>query len=246
MAKGFKHAGGAGLLNFRVVGGLTPPENPRENTLWITTDVAITGWQISQAAPDTPAEGMVWIESGTGAEASFNALNKQALWVCPRYARQYVSGNWVTRGAQSYRDGAWIAWWDGYLYNQGNQCTPVTGGWSPAGYQFWTYGCNASLKSGYISLALVSGQASGGVGTVNKVDLSGHTLLKATVNPEGNDLYVCVLNTKSTDMHGSVPAHAIATGSSSQTVSIDIKKFSSGYIGFGTSGTAKIYAVWLE
>lgn len=47
MAKGFKHgAGGGNPLNFKVVGN-PQPNNPKENTIWIDTDVPITGWQFS-------------------------------------------------------------------------------------------------------------------------------------------------------------------------------------------------------
>lgn len=34
-------------LNFEVVGGTTQPANPKENTIWINTDVEITRWYFS-------------------------------------------------------------------------------------------------------------------------------------------------------------------------------------------------------
>jgi hypothetical protein len=47
MAKGFKHgAGGANPLNFKVVGN-PQPQNPKENTIWVDTDVDITTYHFS-------------------------------------------------------------------------------------------------------------------------------------------------------------------------------------------------------
>ena len=36
--------GGGGGLNLKVVGGTTQPTNPRENTIWVNTTTAITGY----------------------------------------------------------------------------------------------------------------------------------------------------------------------------------------------------------
>ena len=51
MAKGFKHGAGGARLNFRVVGGTTAPDNPNENTIWVNTDVKITGWYFDVIDP---------------------------------------------------------------------------------------------------------------------------------------------------------------------------------------------------
>ena len=48
--------GGAGL-NFKIVGGTTRPETPRENTIWINTDTAIGEYQFSSTQPATRADG---------------------------------------------------------------------------------------------------------------------------------------------------------------------------------------------
>ena len=43
-------AGGGTALNFKVVGN-PQLESPSENTIWLNTDVEITGWEITPAAP---------------------------------------------------------------------------------------------------------------------------------------------------------------------------------------------------
>ena len=108
MAKGFKHgAGGGTSLNFKVVGGVTEPTNPKENLIWVNTDTPITGYVFSAVEPAEPAEGMVWIVTGTSSVAPFNALKKNGIQVYPLMAKQYVSGAWVVKTAQIYRSGVW-------------------------------------------------------------------------------------------------------------------------------------------
>lgn len=44
-------AGGTSL-NFKVVGGTTAPVNPKENTIWVNTDVKITSWHFGAEEPN--------------------------------------------------------------------------------------------------------------------------------------------------------------------------------------------------
>ena len=76
MGKGFKHGGGGGSpLNLHVVGGASQPLSPKENTIWVNTGTAITGWVISPVQP-AGTNGMVWIQTGESSNAAFNALKK--------------------------------------------------------------------------------------------------------------------------------------------------------------------------
>ena len=129
MAKGFKHgAGGASALNFNVVGGTSQPVNPKENTIWVNTQTEISGWVFSAEEPGEPAEGMVWISTGLSSTVEFNALKKNGIQVYPISAKQYISGAWVDKTAKIYQGGAWKELIT-YLYNKGNECTDLTGGW---------------------------------------------------------------------------------------------------------------------
>lgn len=109
MAKGFKHgAGGTDALNFKVVGGTEQPVNPKENTVWVNTDTAISGWVFSPEEPAEPSGGLVWIGLGTASPAPFNALKKGGLYCFPMSCRQYAGGAWVNAEAYVYTDGAWV------------------------------------------------------------------------------------------------------------------------------------------
>lgn len=120
MAKGFKHgAGGSNVLNFKVVGN-PQPTNPKENTIWINTDTAVTGYVFSAAAPSSPTQGMVWIETGIDSEAKFNAIKKNCVEVYPVAAKQYISGSWADKTAKSYIGGVWEEWLPkNYLFKAG-------------------------------------------------------------------------------------------------------------------------------
>ena len=104
----FNISGGGGqALNFRIVGGLARPSTPRENTIWIKTDVAIGEWFISPKAPGKPAGGMVWVKSG-GSSTKINALKKEEISIALSSAQQYIGGQWKNMEAYAYIGGKWV------------------------------------------------------------------------------------------------------------------------------------------
>lgn len=100
--------GGGGGLNFKVVGN-PQPSNPKENVIWVNTDVKITSYDFNAIEPETPVQGMVWISVGTSSTIAFNALKKNSLKVYPISAKQYISGAWVDKEAKSYQNGEWVS-----------------------------------------------------------------------------------------------------------------------------------------
>lgn len=126
--------GGGSDLNFKVVGGTTKPSSPSKNTIWVNTGTAITGWAFSTDAPGSPSAGMVWICVGNPSPVEMNVLRKNSIIVYPIAAYQYISSAWVSKTAMSYIGGAWCEW-TRYLYNTGDECTSITGGWSAYAYK---------------------------------------------------------------------------------------------------------------
>ena len=125
--------GGDNTLNFKIVGGIAEPFYPKENTIWVLTENEINGWIFSAKEPETKTEGMVWICTGTSSPVEFNALKNNGVQVYPISAKQYIDGAWVSKTAKSYQNGSWkdfIA----YLYNAGDECTDITGGWVTESY----------------------------------------------------------------------------------------------------------------
>lgn len=131
MGKGFKKgAGGANPLNFKVVGGTTVPANPKENMIWVNTDRKITGYYFTSLQPENMAEGEVWFAIGITSRVEFNALKENGIQVYPISVKQYVGGAWVDVAVKIYQNGTWsVLITDTYLYNNGDFCEDVTGGW---------------------------------------------------------------------------------------------------------------------
>lgn len=106
MAKGFKHgAGGSNPLNLKVVGN-PKPDTPKENTIWVDTDVPIGKWFFSATQPEL-SEGDVWFPVDAANAKAFNTLKKNAIMVYPKPAQQYVGGELVDRVSEIYTDGEW-------------------------------------------------------------------------------------------------------------------------------------------
>ena len=111
--------GGAGL-NFKVVGGTSAPSNPTTNTIWVNTSAKITSW-VFHATQPSAVEGKLWIRIGKSSTAPFNAVKENRVTVYPISAKQYVNGAWVDKTAKIYQYGEWADWWNGELYENGNQ-----------------------------------------------------------------------------------------------------------------------------
>lgn len=185
--------GGGAPLNFKVVGN-PQPTNPRENTIWINTDTAVTGYVFSAAAPSSPTQGMVWIAVGTSSPVEFNALKKNGIQVYPISAKQYVSGAWVGRTAKIYQGGEWHDWMFD-LYVDGSEwetrALKPSSGWPHVYTPTVTKNTDGSTT---VSLT-VSGEGGGGVWELkNDIDVTNYKSLciKCKVSlPSRTDAGVC-------------------------------------------------------
>ena len=107
--------GGGGL---RIVSGLTEPVKPKENMIWVKSDKAGKKYVFAEAAPEAPFEGLIWFSTTGGGIIT--------------QANVYANGAWNRVDAYMYLSGAWVhiaSTWNGELFDNGNQYTPVTGGW---------------------------------------------------------------------------------------------------------------------
>lgn len=187
MAKGFKHgAGGSNVLNFKVVGN-PQPTNPRENTIWVNTGTAVTGYVFSAAAPSSPTQGMVWISTGVSSPGAFNALKKNGILLNPTSAKQYINGTWADKTAKIYHNGEWVSWIV-YLIKQGVDQTSVSGGWAAKAVPIYSGGNGhvgaaptITVKDGYIEFkepGYTASAYSGLAHAKNKIDLTGISKIK--------------------------------------------------------------------
>lgn len=122
-------AGGSGGLNFSVVGSEAQPSGPKENMIWAITSEPVTAWIFAAEAPADPVDGMLWIRTGTSSAAAFNAVKKNGIVLYPISAMQYTGSSWVDVTCKTYQSGEWVDWWNGELYEYGDELVAVTGGW---------------------------------------------------------------------------------------------------------------------
>ena len=128
MAKGYKAGGGGLPLNLKVVGN-PQPESAKENTIWVDSDTPITGWEFSPVQPEAAEEGMVWFPTDKRSPVAINALKKNGIRLFPVWASQYVGGAWVDVTAKIWQGDKWNDFWNGSVYDSGNEYIPMTGGW---------------------------------------------------------------------------------------------------------------------
>lgn len=255
--------GGGASLNFDVKAYATEAEllaaNPKENTIGIISTTEITSWVIDANQPEELTEGMVWISVGTSSTIEFNALKKNGIQVYPIYAKQYVDGAWVNKTAKSYQGGEWQHWFH-YIYNAGDECNDITGGWTSSGYTWNNGSTSITIKAPTKNAdnILFAGTAGGsgnlpGIGTANAIDLTNVSILEVDVNViatssnGSSTFYLAVMSTKNFSS-GLVASVDGGNGTGEKTLQLDVSKLSGSYyigasMSFGITNKVELYRI---
>ena len=193
MGIGRTNTGGGVGMNFRIVGGTVQPNSAKGNDIWVNTD-KVESYVFSAIEPESPVAGMVWFEVGFDSSVAFNALKKNAVYVYPVSCNQYVDEEWVSVEAHIFQNGEWVQFSDIVtelvLYNAGDQCADITGGWE-------THGSASSiLKEDHIYLMIGSGWIGRQAWTANPVDMSNYTTLNINVTEWSKLCYLGINDTK--------------------------------------------------
>ena len=226
-------------LNFKVYTVETKPSTPgAENDIAIISPVPMTNWLMS---PDKPSgipknDGDVWIQYSTQGNTK-NILKQNTMMIATISAWQYVDGAWVDREAVSCQGGEWVDWFSGvYLFNDGNEYTDLTGGWTNDGY---TYLYNLPFGSivnngGRLTFNFQSGSTYSGGGTAKKIDITNKTILRVsgTLYSGSTYVHICVGSTKNLSEPVASKREDLSAGSSYE-VDFDISTVPGGsyYIG---------------
>lgn len=174
--------GGGEPLNFSVTGGTAEPAAPKENTIWVKTDADITGWVFSPAEPTEPIEGMVWICTALSSRVELEALKKNSITLYPTLCSQYVSGSWVQRELQVYKEGAWKLP-GSHVYNQGE--TELTISFSTNNNSYGSTDNNCiTLTSNAVNYNNIT------LNTTPALDLTDYSLARIELESTGGDNYV--------------------------------------------------------
>jgi len=153
----FKSGGTGNNLNFDVVGGTTQPVSPKENTIWVNTEVPISGYHFTNISKpnwaSTPGMVNIFFESGLGGyKNSFNILKENQFFINPINATQNDgTTTWYDKKIRIYTNNQW--------YDVG--LTIYLNGTFFNGYTFECYGKNGSAtvteQASNIRIALSSG-----------------------------------------------------------------------------------------
>lgn len=251
--------GGGTSLNFKVVGN-PQPNNPSENTIWLNTDTPITSWLFSATEPNPAEAGMVWISIGISSGVEFNALKKNGVQVYPISASQYIDGAWVSVTAKSYRNGVWVEWIT-YLFNDGDTCVDITGGWTNSGYSYsgtvdgstYKYTNTAPTVGNTIKVSVGAELKVAIAGTANKINLTDTKTVAVDVESVVGQAFVIVTTSKALESNYAV-RKALTASSAGTTVNLDVSTLSGNYyiavFTYGstsvTSRSAAIKKVWCE
>lgn len=179
--------GGGGWLNIRINTYSSESDllasSPKENTIGVVTSEKVTGYAFTASEPSEPYVGLLWVTIGTNSPGAINILKKNEIMIYPMSAKQYLSGAWVTVPAKTFSGGAWVDWLT-YLYNTGDLCTDLTGGWIVEPLPYTSGGSSASGKGAQITatsprLAIESSTAAYGaiVRTSKKIKMAGFDTL---------------------------------------------------------------------
>ena len=194
--------GGGGL---RVAVGLTAPISPRENTVWVKSAQAGKQYVFAEAEPGNPAEGLIWFRA------------TEYLGIIAR-TDVYTGGAWVAADTYMYLGGKWVQIafaWNGELFDNGNQYTPVTGGW---------VGNNQTEIGTALTLKVANSRPI--VSTQKAIDLTGFTKLHCIADRAFGKFGVTGIN----DVAAGEPNWVASAGIGTSDTVLDISAIESGYI----------------
>lgn len=227
--------GGGG--NFSVVGGLTQPTSPKENMIWVKADIKKSPkYVFAEAAPEAPAEGLIWF-SATG-----DGIITQA--------NVYADGAWNRVDAYMYLSGAWVHITSTivYLYNKGDTCNAVSGGWEAVRWNInsGAQGSVPKLTYGESSLTVSYTGQEGLLETRASVNLDKIRKICAVISGNANTNSYLAVSTGSGERgfpQNQKASKALFNG----TVELDVSALSGNYfVGFRVRGNFTVEAVWLS
>lgn len=265
-------SGGYNSLNFKILDSVMPPSVSTENTIWVQTDIPISGWVFSDTEPVAPVDRQLWIVTGVNGKIHFNALKKNGIYVRPMTTKQYIDGNWVDKPAKIYQknsDGV-LDWYDWivYLYDRGNEYEDVTGGFIETKYYAGSNGevdMDILDTSIYVkALANTAGTSAwSGAVTGRAINLTNINTLFASGNcsdarsGSAGSAGVGLRVTSTQEIKDYVAADKVVTATGDFNISLDVSSLNgeyyvicyafedlnSGYSN-GTTGAGEFYSIW--
>lgn len=132
-----------------------------------------------------------------------------------------------------------LAYWNGELYDAGNQYTDVTGGWVRHGT-----GGTVTFNDDNIHLETLQDYSFGTVDTTNAVDLTDFATLKVTVQGSSKIGKVLVYTKDTTGKETVAASASLASGTNETVTSLDVSALSGAYyVRIQSSGVSSSYYI---
>jgi hypothetical protein len=185
------------------------------------------------------------------------------------YAKRYINASWHNIEAYVYQSSKWVKFSEkstattptvtssSIFYNEGNEYSSVTGGWTASGYSCGSYGIQTAEKASSCLYAYGRYANPDGIfsiiGTANKVDITNINTLKANMSIIGDIGVVRIGIVTSKNITNVTAASPIVYELGDYTLSLDVSKYSGEYYiiayAYGTSAyghrpTGKFTKIW--
>ena len=232
-----------GGLNFTVVGGTVQPENPAENTIWISTETEITGWVFDVNEPAAEI-GKVWFKENDLGSCEFDMFDEGTMIVCVSDAYIFNSNEELEKvDAAIYQNGVWVTVESlgFYMFKEG----------SGALVEFASSGTKTITDA---SIYCEFGSQTKYILTSEKVDLTNYDTLCIDASNESTSTgFFRPFFVVNTDYADAPDASAVVTridfepGGARQVYSLDISELSGAYhVGVSGTYTGYIFNLWAE
>lgn len=231
-------------LNFRVYTATTAPATGTENDICVISSVPMKNWILSPDAPGgTPRnDGDVWITYTVTSMHVFNAVKNAYMMIAPFDAKQYVNGEWVHVPAMTYQNGKWDAW-KFLLYNEGDKCDSITGGWTKA-ESSGSSGSTVTFNTDKMTIEKCYG-GSISTRTKNVVNLSPYRSIgvEFTASSSAPFISIRVLNSSNSEIKSQVVTYS---GGVRTRAELDVSDIASGYVDIRAYGNAACAAATVD
>ena len=227
MGQCFLYGNGSAGTGLTIVSGLTEPVKPKENMIWVKSDKAGKKYVFAEAAPEAPFDGII-TQANVYADGAWNRVD----------AYMYLSGTWVHIASSIV-----------YLYNKGDTCDAVSGGWEAAAWYInsGAPGSVPRLTEGASSLAVArTNYRTGLVQARTAVNLDKIRKISAVIS--GNTDHNSNLTVATSGGAIGFPPNVKASKSLfNGTVELDVSALSGNhFVGFRVEGDFTVEAVWLS
>lgn len=229
------------------------PSSADVGTIAIISSIAVNDVYVNVTAPATPETGDVHIVPDASGMLKYQIGNAQIGFST---VYQYSGAEWVKVSAYQQTESGWKSS-SLYLYNKGDKCDAVTGGWN----RYSSYSAVVNFNSDHIYMDEGdNGYHQSAIQTANKILLSGFTKLKCEcVNSGGqvyNSFYLGIFSSRGSGYQqgneswtpGTVVASKGEDTKGTLEITLDITQYAAAsyYVGIKSSTVLQVNKIWLE